>query len=160
MRRYLPEGAAVPASSPGGASGVGKAERSCSASSAVILPAASRSRMRRRCSFIGSLLATTFRGELGHGLGGGDLTALEPVQNRSDAGVGVVFTGRLDVHERQCRRDPVQTVLDRRVADAEKLLHLLDGTVRPHEGRDKNLIVGSKGREGRGGEPALNGNVL
>src|SRR5215831_15399959 len=156
MRRYLPaDGVALPASSAGGASDVGKAERSCSASSAVILPVASRSRIRRLCSLIVSLLATTFRGELGHSLGGGELTALEPVQNRADAGVGVVFTRGLNVDEWQRRRDPVQAVLDSWVADAEQLLHLLDGAVRPHEGRDKDLIVGCEGRERWRREPAL-----
>jgi hypothetical protein len=47
----------------------------------------------------------------------------------------------IDFWKREERADPVQTVLDGGVADAEELLHLLDGAMAPDECRNEGLIL-------------------
>src|SRR5690349_19260044 len=97
--------------------------------------------MRRVSSF----MRVTF--ESGERVADGHLAALELREHVADRGRRVV--GRVDFRERKLAADPVKTVLDRGVADAEELLHLLDGAVAADEGRDEDLVLGGELGEGR-----------
>jgi len=67
---------------------------------------------------------------------------------------------RRDLDERQQRADAIQAVLDRRIAHAEELLHLLDGSVAAHEGGDERLVLARQAGERRKLEWSLDHDVL
>ena len=87
------------------------------------------------------------------------LAALEARDETARRGT-IGLLRRIDLGKRQQRADSVQPVLDRGVADAEELLHLLDGAVAADEGGDEHLIVGRQRREGRHLEAPFDRDVL
>src|SRR5438093_5088014 len=128
-----------------------------SASSTVIFPCANKSSTRR----VSSLMIVLCFPETAQHIVHVDLAALEARQQF--AGESRPARRRIagcDLRERQERTDAVQPVLDRRVADAEELLHLLDGAVAADEGRDEDLVFGCQACEGRELEPPLDRDVL
>ena len=83
-----------------------------------------------------------------------DVAAFQPFQNFSLRWPGV----RLD--KLQCAGNSVEPRFDRRIADAEDLLHLLDRTVRPNEGGDKDLVIGAETSQIRQLERSFDQDVL
>ena len=81
-----------------------------------------------------------------------------PLDVTDERTLGLGF--RIDLGEGQLRADAIEAVLDRGVADAEELLHLLDGAVAADERGDEDLIVGGELRERRHLELPLDGDVL
>src|SRR5437762_3558789 len=118
------------------------------ASSTEIFPCARRSRMRRTSSFI-ALIGSSFFSELAQHVVDARFTALETGKQlaRGRARRLALRRGRLDFHERKQRADAIQPVLDRGIADAEKLLHLLDRAVAADERRHEDLVLGGELRE-------------
>src|SRR5262245_49793232 len=128
-----------------------------SASSTVIFPCANRSSTRR----VSSVMIVLCFLETAQHVVDVDLAALEARQQF--AGGGRLTWRRIagcNLGKGQQRADPVQSVLDRRVADAEELLHLLDGAVAADERGDEDLVLAAEAGEGRQVEPTLDGNVL
>src|SRR5437899_712519 len=128
-----------------------------SASSTVIFPCANKSSTRR----VSSLMIVLCFLETAQHIVHVDLAALEARQQFAggDRPAWRRNAGR-HLGEGQQRADPVQSVLDRGVADAEELLHLLDGAVAADECGDEDLVFGGEAAEGRQVEPSLDGNVL
>jgi hypothetical protein len=87
--------------------------------------------------------------------GGGDG---RPATASVEGTLGIGF--RIDLGKGQLRPDAIEAVLDRGVADAEELLHLLDGAVAADEGGDEDLILGRQLGERRELESPFDGDVL
>src|SRR6266508_686618 len=143
-----------PAGAAASTGGVATARSNWSASSTVILPCASKSNTRR----VSSLMVSSWFLQPVEHIFHSHLAALEPRQkggHRRRAFVG----RRIDLGKGQQRANAVQSVLDGGVADAEKLFHLLDGAVTPHEGGDEDLILGRQLGQRRQLESSLNDQV-
>ena len=122
-----------------------------SASSTVIFPCANRSSTRR----VSSLMIVLCFPELAEHI-------VRRSSRRARGARAVRWSttarrrriGRLDFGEGQQRADPVQPVLDRGVADAEELLHLLDGAVAADERGDEDLVFGGEAARAAAGRTA------
>ena len=85
---------------------------------------------------------------------GGDLAGFETGEDLRARGRWVGF------NEMELGGDAVEAGLDGRIADAESLLHLLDGAVRAEKGDDKDLVFEAEAREFGEGKLALDGDSL
>ena len=85
---------------------------------------------------------------------GGDFAGLEPVQHFR------ARRRRVGFNELQLAGDAVEPCLDGGVADAEGLLHLLDGAVRAEEGDDEDLVFQAEAGQFRERELAFDGDSL
>ena len=81
------------------------------------------------------LCLESFKGlQFADGFGGGDLAAVEPIEDFGAGGRGVV------VDEVKLAGDAVEPRFDGGIANAEGLLHLLDGAVGAEESDDEDLV--------------------
>src|SRR5512144_3268902 len=81
--------------------------------------------------------------QFGDGIRGADVAAL---QSRQDI-LGRWRVSHVDLSERETGADSIQSVLYRRIADAEELFHLFNGAVAANEGRHEHLVFGGQLRE-------------